>query len=81
MEFKQQLDAMEPVARAEYIKNQATHVEADQFYTRPLTPEEVTTAKEEFAEAGLTISDKTEVFDEIKAAHKKEMKNLQNRNY
>ena len=76
MELKNQLASMDPLSRSEFIKNQATSIEADQYYTRPLSPEEVTQAKEEYAEAGLLISDKTEVFDEIKAQHKKEMKDL-----
>jgi hypothetical protein len=76
MELKDQLASMTPLERAEFIKNNATSVEDNQHYTRPLTPEEVTQAKEEYAETGLLIADKTEVFDEIKAAHKKEMKDL-----
>lgn len=76
MSIVEQIKGMSPTERVKFLKEQATSIEPEGKYSRPLSPEEITFSKEKLAETSVVIADKIEVFAEIKAEHKAELKPL-----
>lgn len=76
MEISEQIKTMSAKEKEDFLRTNATHIEPSQTYTRPLTPEEITTAKEKHAELSLVSHDKSEAFKIIKDDHNITMKEL-----
>ena len=64
-----------PVERIKTLENSADKVE-DFSYTKPFTPEEIRTFKDELSTAMIEMNEKEESFKAIRDAHKAEVKPL-----
>ena len=62
--------------REQYLRDNCYQVEKNSTYTRPLTKEEIDTAKDNLVEVSIEIREKEETFTELRKGHKKEIKDL-----
>lgn len=76
MTILEQIANMSPLEKENFLREQATQIMGEATYNRPLTPEEMVVAKEEFTETSIVLTTKTEEFSEVKAEFKAEEKIL-----
>lgn len=76
MTIQDQIKGMSNSERENYLQTNATHIEAESTYFRPLTPDEISAAKEKFTETSLNLHSKEEAFKRVKDAHTAEVKDI-----
>jgi len=74
MTIQEQIAGMSDLEKENYLRTNASHVEAESIYYRPLTPEEISTAKEQFTETSMELHSKEEAFKLKKDEHNAEVK-------